>query len=514
MKKIYYNGDIITLEDPLYAEAILVDGGRIEEVFYNKIDINNFKDTEIIDLKGKTLMPGFIDAHSHISAFATALGTIDLSSCISMKEIQDRLKESGSSKWIIGFGYDDNLLKEKRHPIKEDLDKVSKDIPILIAHKSGHMGVANSKALEIMGLTKDSIDPEGGKFGRNEKNELTGYLEERAILKASSIIPQPSMEIKVQNYKKAEKIYLSYGITTAQDGLTKKDDFELLKYVSINNMMDIEVVSYIDLINDEKLIENSEYKNYNNNYKISGFKIILDGSPQGKTAWLTKPYENEEHYNGYPIYENEKLKKLVEKAVKYNKQLLIHCNGDAACKQMIDILEQFPKDKLYRPVMIHAQLLQKDQLGKVKQLGIIPSFFIAHTFYFGDTHIKNLGLRAYNISPANSCLKENILFTFHQDTPVIMPNMFETIWCAVNRLTKNNIILGEDEKIPVLEALKAVTINAAYQYGEESKKGSIAVGKKADLIIVDKNPLKIDKEKINEIKVLQTIKKGKVLYKI
>ena len=275
--------------------------------------------------------------------------------------------------------------------------------------------------------------------------------------------------------------------------------------------MQIDVVSYIDLKNNEKLIENLEYENYNKHYKIGGFKLILDGSPQGKTAWVKDPYENEKEYKGYPIYSNEELKKLVEIAVKKNKQLLIHCNGDLACNQMIEVLEKFPKDKLFRPVMIHAQLLPKELMSKVKQLGIIPSFFVAHTFYFGDTHIKNLGSRAYNISPANSALKNNILFTFHQDTPVIKPNMFETIWCAVNRITRNNITLGEDEKIPVLDALKAVTINSAYQYGEEKEKGSLAVGKKADLIIIDKNPLKV--RDIKEIKVLQTIKDGKVLYK-
>lgn len=509
MKTLYFNGDILSLEEPLYAKAILINNGKIEKVFYNDIDINKFNE-ELVDLKGNTLMPGFIDAHSHISALATSLGLIDLSTCTNIEQILEKLKSS-DSKWIIGFGYDNNLLTQKRHPNKEDLDKVSKDVPILIAHISGHMGVANSKALEILGFTKDSLSPEGGKIGRDENGEPTGYLEETAFYESSSKIPKTSMEEKIQNYKKAEKIYLSYGITTAQDGLAKKDDFELLKYVSKHNIMQIDVVSYIDLKNNEKIIENFEYENYNKHYKIGGFKLILDGSPQGRTAWLKKPYENEKEYKGYPIYSDEELKDLVEIAVKKNKQLLIHCNGDAACNQMIEVLEKFPKDKLFRPVMIHAQLLPKDLMSKVKQLGIIPSFFIAHTFYFGDTHIKNLGSRAYCISPANSALKNNILFTFHQDTPVIMPNMFETIWCAVNRLTRNNITLGEDEKISVLDALKAVTINSAYQYGEEKEKGSLAEGKRADLIIIDKNPLKV--KNIKEIQILQTIKDGKVLYK-
>ena len=165
--------------------------------------------------------------------------------------------------------------------------------------------------------------------------------------------------------------------------------------------------------------------------------------------------------------------------------------------------------------MIHAQLLGLDQLPDVKKYNIIPSFFISHIYYFGDIHIKNLGMkRAEHISPAGSSLKKNILFTFHQDTPVIEPDMFETIWCAVNRTTRDGKVLGEDEKISVLEAIKTVTINAAYQYGEEEIKGSLKAGKNADFIIVDKNPLKVAKDVLRNIKILETIKDGKVIWKI
>ena len=165
-------------------------------------------------------------------------------------------------------------------------------------------------------------------------------------------------------------------------------------------------------------------------------------------------------------------------------------------------------------MQVHQRNIHLYQLKDIKKYNIIPSFFIGHVYYFGDIHIKNLGEeRAEHISPAGSSLKENILFTFHQDTPVTIPNMFETIWCAVNRKTKEGVVLGETEQIPVLEAIKAVTINSAYQYGEENLKGSIKEGKKADLIILDKNPLKIDKDDIKNIKILETIKDGKTIYK-
>ena len=241
-------------------------------------------------------------------------------------------------------------------------------------------------------------------------------------------------------------------------------------------------------------------QNYKNNLKIGGIKIFLDGSPQARTAWLRTPYEGEAEYCGYGTMKNEKLDKILQIAKEKKLQVLAHCNGDKAGEQFINGIKKV--DGLERPVMIHAQTLGIDQLKEVKQNNIIPSFFIGHIYYFGDIHIKNLGIkRTEHISPAGSSLKHDILFTFHQDTPVINPNMFETIWCAVNRITKRGNLLGKDEPIPVLEAIKAVTINSAYQYGEEKLKGSIKEGKQADLIIIDKNPLKIDKHDIKNIMI-------------
>ena len=195
-------------------------------------------------------------------------------------------------------------------------------------------------------------------------------------------------------------------------------------------------------------------------------------------------------------------------------QILAHCNGDNAAEQFINAIEKEEKSiKNKRPVMIHAQTIRKDQIIKCKKLGIIPSFFIAHIYYWGDIHIKNLGKRAYKISPAKEALDNNMKFTFHQDTPVLEPNMLETIEIAVNRKTRNRKILGEKEKIEVYDALKAVTINAAYSYFEENKKGSIKPGKIADLVILTHNPLKVDKEKIKNIKIYETWKNGKRVYK-
>ena len=276
-----------------------------------------------------------------------------------------------------------------------------------------------------------------------------------------------------------------------------------------NKKLKLDLVSYIELANRQIFFDafNKSIREYCNHFKIGGYKIFLDGSPQGRTAWMRTPYKGDNKYFGYNTMDDNDVEETIKIAKDTNMQLLAHCNGDKAAEQYINSIKKFEDGiENIRPVMIHAQLLGIDQLSDLKKHNIIPSFFIAHIFYWGDIHIENFGYeRASQISPANSALGQDILFTFHQDSPVINPNMFETIWCATTRKTKKGIILGENETISVLDAIKAVTINSAYQYFEENKKGSIKEGKLADLIIVDKNPLEIDLDEIKNIYLLTYI---------
>ena len=513
MKKIYINGDFITLEND-NIEAIATENDKIIKTG-SKAEITEFADenTEIIDLNGNTLMPAFIDAHSHIFALAKSLMQISIDGLTSIEKIKNSLKEykneSRTNEWIIVNGYDNNILKNRQHITKNVLDEIFPDTPVIIENKSRHNGVVNSKALEMLGITKTTANPEGGRIFYD-----TGLLEENAFIDSLKKIPLPKMEEIVNAFKETQKIYASHGITMAQEGVITNDLAKIYKLLANNNEIFLDIVAYMDYKNmDEIKKEYSEYINkYKNNFKIGGIKIFLDGSPQAKTAWLRESYANEPEYYGYRIMKDEDVEEILEKAKESNLQILAHCNGDKAAEQYINTIKNV--SGLKRPVMIHAQLLGLDQLADVKKYNIIPSFFISHIYYFGDIHIKNLGIkRAEHISPAGSSLKQNILFTFHQDTPVIEPDMFETIWCAVNRTTKEGEILGDNEKISVLEAIKAVTINAAYQYGEEEIKGSIKAGKKANFIIIDKNPLKINENEIRNIKILETIKDGKPIYK-
>lgn len=514
MKKIFYNGNIITMEKNINVEAVLIEGDKIIEIG-NFSDISNkYSEAEKIDLMGKTLMPSFIDAHSHFSGTATALLQISLEEANSIKEILEKInsfiKDSNleKNKWIVARGYDHNQLKEKKHPTCEDLDKITIEFPIVIQHKSGHVGVFNSKALELLGVNI------------KEKESLTGYMEENEFIDCLQKISLPNSKDIFNAFFKAQEKYLSNGITTVQDGMMVDKMIPLYDGIIKSKFLKLDLVGYVDREADISFFnsfKDSKMK-YKDNFKIGGYKIFLDGSPQAKTAWMLNPYLGEEEYSGYGTMKYEDVCDGIRKATINNMQILAHCNGDAATKQFIDAIRKI-KDEGYdieklRPVMIHAQLLPLDQIGEVKELGIIPSFFVAHVYHWGDVHIKNFGFeRAANISPAKSALENNITFTFHQDSPIIEPNMIETIYCATNRITKSGVVLGDNQKIEVMEALKAVTINAAYQYFEEDKKGSIKVGKNADFVILDKNPLEIPIKEINSITVLETIKDGITLFK-
>lgn len=524
MKKILYNADFITLDSANQnIEAILINNGKIEKVGKEK-EVLALKDskTEVIDLSKKTVMPSFIDAHSHFFAVANDLSQVNLNNCKSFDDIQNSIlsyvKQKGikSNEWIIANNYDNNNLQKDRNITKEELDKAFPSNPIVLKHKSGHSGVLNSKGLQMLNITENTANPDGGKIDKKD-GKLTGYLEENAFIENIKKIPMASEIELLNNIKLAQEKYASYGITTVQEGYLTKELIPIYKKIIENKVLSLDVVAYID----EKCegIVGEEFANYikqyKNNFKIGGYKIFLDGSPQGRTAWMRTPYANDENYYGYGTMTDKEIERIIEKAYNNNLQLLAHCNGDMAAEQYILCIQKLNKNiAKIRPVLIHGQLLGVDQLEDIKELGIIPSFFIAHTYYWGDVHIKNFGLqRAEKISPAGSSSKKQIVYTFHQDSPVIEPNMFETIWCAVNRKTRQGITLGTDERISVIEAIKAVTINSAYQYFEESTKGSIKEGKIADLIVVDKNPLKVDRNELRNIKVLETIKDGQTIYK-
>ena len=530
MEQIFFNGNIITMDEACpYVEAVYIADGRIRKRGSSQ-EILALKEEKTVctDLAGKTMLPGFIDGHSHFTGLANSLSQCDLSDAADFDEIIVKMKafieenQIPEGEWVAGSNYDHNFLKEKVHPDRHVLDRISENHPIVIVHASSHMGVANTNALRCQKLTAAQPDPEGGHYGREAgTGELSGYMEENAFISFQNQMPMISMDRLMNLMKKAQQIYASYGITTVQEGMVSKPLFQILQQAKKNEIFYLDLVEYLDLETCAELFEEQKksWKGYENHVKIGGFKMFLDGSPQGRTAWMKEPYENApDGYCGYPIKTDEKVYGLILTALQKGAQLLTHCNGDAAAEQLVTQFEKVHREyseyPLNRPVMIHAQLVQEPELMRMKKLTMTPSFFVAHTWYWGDIHIENFGKeRADRISPAGTAVRLGLPFTFHQDSPVLKPDELETVWCAVRRITKNGVKLSEAERISVYEALKAVTVNGALQYFEENEKGSVEEGKLADLIILDKNPLEVPVDEIKNIRVLETFKEGRSIYK-
>lgn len=538
MRKLYFNGTIITVnENQPTVEAVLIENGKIIKVG-SKDEVLELKDseTELVDLEGKTMLPGFIDSHSHITAVAQTLMIVNLSEANSKEEFISMLKEyvknnsPKAGEWVIGFGYDNTKFENEEHPTKFDLDTVTTEVPIFVSHASGHISTTNSKALEALGYVGTDYEvPEGGVVRTVEgSNEPNGVLEENACLapEKRKIIPAPSIETLLKCIKKAQEIYSSYGLTTAQDAGVDENLHQLLSLAAQKNELIMDVVGQAVQHVTLKLLKNegTPKREYVNHYKLLGGKTWLDGSPQGKTAWLTKPYyevpEGEsKDYCGYGTQEDKEVTDYFKSLIENNIQVNVHCNGDAAADQFIrcykKALEETGSQTDLRPVMVHAQTVREDQLDAMKELGIIPTFFLDHIWFWGDYHYDSVfgPERANRLSPAKSALRRNMNFTLHQDSPVKMPNQILALHNAVNRQTQSGRILGEDQRLTVMEAIKALTLNAAYQYFEEETKGSIEEGKLADFVILDRNPLEVDSSKLKEINVLETIKEGNTIYK-
>ncbi|WP_330746201.1 amidohydrolase [Chryseobacterium sp. CP-77] len=542
---LYFGGPIITMEDSLpQVEAVAVKDGKI--LFAGtKSEAERFSEpaTKMINLNGKTLLPGFIDVHGHLTSRAGIMDAVDLSpepygTVNSIKDLQNTIKnyiknnKINGQQPIIGNGYDDAIMTEHRHPTKTELDAISKTNPIIVIHASGHASVANSAMLQLLGITESSKDPEGGHIGRDKKTgKLNGKLEENASFTALLTLTEKMNTGKdtqahaMENLMKAQDEWLSYGQTTICDGRTMGESVALLEKAASQHLFKADVVYFPDYEYFKKNFNSfkPKYMKYENRLKLAGFKFSDDGSPQGKTAWLTQPYlvppeGQSKDYKGFPIFTDETLYNDLKTLFQNHITAQLHVNGDAAIDQAIRVIKRLKDENIYHPelraTLIHVQNSRPDHIQKIKELGVIPSYFSTHAYLWGDWHYSSVfgPERAAFISPANSALKAGITFTIHHDAPVTPPDLITAVYAAVNRKTRSGMILGPNERITPMEALKAITINGAYQLQEENKKGSIKAGKMADFVILDQNPLTISPENLRNIKVLETIKEGNSVY--
>lgn len=566
--QVYVNGVIITMDSAkTQAEAIAIKDGKILAVGTSK-DILRYKgdSTSVIDLRGKTMLPGFVDPHSHFAAAVLSVISTNISSppidsvrCIAdiikkLKDLQQRLNMK-PGMLILGMGFDPDQLAEKRYPTIKDLDPVFPDNPVALVHASGHIGVYNSVALKLAGITKASKDPEGGTIGRFPgTQDPNGVVYENAWFRTSTAVGAPTVKMIAAHIMKekaeekaegkipealppdvqksfanlidaAQKMYAKEGYTTAQEGSSSMGTVNMLKLAAQMKILYLDVVSLVAEELVDTLVGNPKFifGEYNDHLKFHGIKFICDGSPQGKTAYLSTPMLPgsgcTHDCSGKPNIDPTVLEAGILKCYKNKIPVFSHCNGDAAVQMIIDAHEKAIKtlnlpDTNRGTVVIHSQFIRPDQLSKFKQHHIFPSFFTNHTYYWGDVHMINMGKeRAFFLSPLKAALDSGIVFSNHTDYNVTPLNAIFTVWTAVNRVSRTGVVIGPDQRVSPYEALKAITINSATEIGEQKTKGSLVPGKLADLVILSDNPLTIDPMKIKEIQVLETIKEGKTIFK-
>ncbi|MEM1352721.1 MAG: amidohydrolase [Pseudomonadota bacterium] len=536
---IYTGGPILTINDDApTAEAVAVKDGRITSVGALADVMKQQGDgTEVFDLDGRTMVPGFVDSHGHVvfgglqALSANMLAPPD-GAVTDIASLQQTLRDWADENVaaveqagvIIGFGYDNAQLAEQRHPTRDDLDAVSDVVPIIIVHQSGHIGVANSPALEIAGYDASTANPAGGIIQRGENGAPNGVLEEYAFFGALvPILSQLGPEAFAAFAVAGAELWASFGYTTGQDGRSSGASVDTLNAMANEGRIPIDVVAYPDVLEARAYISEHVSRTYGDTrVRVGGCKLTIDGSPQGFTALRDRPYydplgDYPAGYAGYAAVSMEQVQEAVNWCYENDIQIITHANGEGASDMLIAALraaqEQFGAVG-NRPVLIHGQFLREDQVDAYKDLGVFMSLFPMHTFYWGDWHRdRTVGpVNAENISPTGWLVQRDMMFGSHHDAPVAFPDSMRILDATVTRRTRSGDILGPHQRVDVITALKALTIWPAWQHFEENEKGSIEVGKLADFVLLAQDPTAIDPEKLDENRVVATIKEDNVIY--
>ncbi|MFM7236617.1 MAG: amidohydrolase [Cyanobium sp.] len=571
---LYSGGDILTMAGPkpTYVEALVEKGGRI--VYVGPMAGARQAagaGARTVDLAGRTLLPGFIDTHGHFIYFGKNLVDADLFGAASIEEIVRRMKAQaakvGPNDWIVGFGFNGNALQ--RYPSVADLDAVSPDRPVMVVDSSGHAGAMNSAAFRAAGVSAATPDPAGGKFERDaDGRSLAGKAEETALNLVREKRPAFQGATADAVATRASGLWASYGQTTAQEcgvGLGS-DDISLVRNAIDKRLLSVDLYlcakdSHVDAMataaakvvkdygrvnpaadaqfqRQEQLVSDAAArpanttglllqlrpdldKRYVNRVRLGGIKFWLDGSIP--TAWMSQPYAvnppgTEPGYRAYQQIPDAVLEATFDRWWTSNVQINMHMNGDAAAEQALRAIEKaVAKHGMsdHRPVFIHASYTRPDQIQRLKAVGGVPSFLTSGLIPGGETVVKLWGMeRASNAMAAMSMQKAGIPFTFSHDAPVSpQPWILPLIDAGVNRRTPSGLVIGPEQRVTPYLGLKAVTANAAWQIKEEKSKGTLEAGKLADLVILARNPLKVDPATIKDITVLETIKEGRTIFR-
>jgi len=537
--RIWSGGTILTMNDSaMRAEAVAEKDGKILVVgSTDEVMASRGPETEVFDVAGRTMLPGFVDAHGHVfvgglQALSANLLAPPDGEVTTIASLQQTLRDwsvanaaaVARTDLIVGFGYDNAQLAELRHPTRDELDAVSSEVPVVIIHQSGHLAVLNSKGLEVVGYDADTENPAGGIIRRRAgSSEPDGVLEETAFFEAIvQLMANVGAEGAEAFARAGVELWARFGYTTAEEGRSMPGTVQVLRKVADEGGFAIDVVTYPDVLVDREFITENQSDTYRNRLRVGGAKLTIDGSPQGFTAWRDRPYydpvgDYPPAYAGYPAATVDQVVEAVGWAYANEIQIITHANGEAATDLLIAaheaaIAEHGTTDT--RPVLIHGQFLRSDQVDSLKRVGIMPSLFPMHTFYWGDWHREHtVGPElADNISPTGWCVQRGMRFSSHHDAPVAFPDSMRVLDATVTRRSRSGDIIGPAQRVDVITALKAMTIWPAWQKHEEASKGSIEAGKLADFVILSADPTAVDPETIDRIKVVETIKEGKTVF--
>jgi hypothetical protein len=413
-----------------------------------------------------------------------------------------------------------------RHLNRDDLDQAFPDNPVRVDHVSMHGGVLNSAALEYYGISAATETPPGGVIVRKPgTNEPYGLIMETAFLPVFGKSEPMTLAQEAEWSKAGQMLYAEAGITTAHEGATHLAPFQTMKRATEAGANIIDVVAYPFITDLEKILEEAPvagWGKYDRRFKIGGVKITIDGSPQGRTAYFTTPYltggpGGEKDWRGELTAPQEVVNTALRTVYDLGVPVTFHTNGDGAIDALIKAHEFAAAGDLTRDrnvTIIHAQFTRKDHIPKFVEYKLRPSFYTLHTYYFAEAHLAQRGeAQTMYISPMRDAIDAGLHPTNHTDFVVAPLDQMFMLWTAVNRISRAGAEIGPHQRITPMEGLKSMTLWAAEQYGEQTSKGSLETGKLADLVILDRNPLKVDKMAIKDIKVVETIKEGKTIYK-
>jgi Predicted metal-dependent hydrolase with the TIM-barrel fold len=540
MDLILINGTIHTMDPSMpSAEAVAVDKGKFIKVGSNS-DVLSLKteDTEVIDLKGRPLFPGFNDSHMHLLSFGISLKMVILNDCKSVEEIVEKTKEFikfrniEKGTWVRGWGWNhDYFTTERRFPTRYDLDKISAEYPIALSRACGHICTVNSKALEVMGITRDTAQVEGGRFDVDENGEPLGIFREKALSLIYDLIPEPGLEEVKSMIKEAAAYANSKGLTSVQT-----DDFEhvpnhnfrmvMKAYNELKANGDLTLRVYVQcLLPNIEILKDFLNEGYHTGFgddyfKLGPLKLLSDGSLGARTAALCKPYSDDPSTSGILVYTQEQLDELVSTAHNAGMHVAIHCIGDRSMYMAFDAIEKAIEEnprKDHRHSIVHCQITDETLLRKFRDMNVIAH--VQPIFLHYDLHIveDRIGKeRAKKTYAFKTMIDSGVYIGIGTDCPVEALDVMPSIYCAVNRKDLKGYPEGgwlPDEKISVEEAVYSYTMGGAYASFEEGTKGSITEGKLADMVVLCSDIFEIEPDTIKDVDIDMTFVGGRIAYK-